>query len=461
MKSKCIIFIILLALVIMAIPFTSFAATNDISMVINGSKVVPDQKPFVDDGVTMVPLRFVGDPIGAALAWDNETKTATLAKGDLWVQITVGNKTALVNGVPKTMLKPAMANGGRIFMPMRFVSEGLGATVEWIKSPPTVNVAFSDMSVTPSFKFTGYYYTSGSYSEMQKNKDIFTDVIHFAYEVNEDGTIGAKSTLATDKFIPDGLNLAQSYGMKTLLLFTTKNRAASDAMLASPQLRSIAIKNIVSLVKSNGFHGVDLDFETVSTSRRDDFTAFVKELKTALGKSYIVSLSLMPRSSDSQTWLNGYDYAALAKYADQCIVMLYNQHYSSSAPGPVAGADWFEKTIKYLLQYIPAHKFHAGIGAYGYSWPVAGGNATSIRIATAHDLALNQGVFIKRDAISGVPWFQYTKKNGALYEVWFEDAVSLAQKAALARKYDLAGVAVWRMDFVPRDCWLAMKNITK
>ena len=60
--------------------------------------------------------------------------------------------------------------------------------------------------------------------------------------------------------------------------------------------------------------------------------------------------------------------------------MLYNQHYAGGTPGAVAGIDWMETTIQYLLQYIPEEKFYAGLGAYGYSWLVDGGGGTSIHI---------------------------------------------------------------------------------
>jgi len=201
-----------------------------------------------------------------------------------------------------------------------------------------------------------------------------------------------------------------------------------------------------------------LDFETVSTFSRVDYVSFVKELKAALGSSYTLSLSLMPKTNDKQTWLNGYDYASLAKYADRCVVMLYNEHYSGSQPGPVASTDWYEETIQYMLQYIPAEKFHAGLGSYGYSWPVAGGKGTAVRMTAAQQIAAQYGIIIQRDAASGVPWFRYTKEDGIEYIVWFEDSVSLAQKAAIAKKYDLAGIAVWRIDFMSGNDWQAIRN---
>ena len=210
------------------------------------------------------------------------------------------------------------------------------------------------------------------------------------------------------------------------------------------------------MLKEDGYCGVDLDFESVSPASRDNFTAFVKELDQAFGSKYTLSLSLRPKSNDSQTWLDGYDYASLSKYADKMIVMLYNQHYAGGTPGAVAGIDWMETTIQYLLQYIPEEKFYAGLGAYGYSWLVDGGGGTSIHITRAYELAEKYGSVIQRDETTGVPWFYYVNDLGESRVLWFEDAYSMGQKAALVKEYGLAGVAVWRMGIVPDDVWEAV-----
>jgi|GEM_PF-1122390 len=456
-KRKVLLPAILAAVFLISAPLAALAAdTSDITMKINGRRATPDVAPFVyNGGYTMVPLRFASTPLDATLLWDNTTKTATLTREDLTITLVIGNDQAIVNNEAVTMAVPAMSKEGRTFVPLRFVAENMGAVVQWLPAEKMITIDFPN---APSeMKITGYYYDYRSLDMLEQHMDTFDDVIHFGYRILADGSISEKNYFDLDLFESDAYDLIKENGITPLLLVTGFDRTISDTVLASADLRTALVNNICALVEEKGMAGVDLDFEAVSVSQRDNFTALVHELKTTLGDDYTVSLSLMPRSNDRQTWLDGYDYAALSAEADQLIIMLYNQHYSGGSPGPVAGADWTETTIEYLLQFIPAEKFHAGLGAYGYVWP-ENQKGSSVYIDGAIETATTMGATIQRDEASGVPWFTYVGTDGVIRQLWFEDAQSLAQKAALAKEYGLAGIAVWRMGIIPYDVWIAIVN---
>lgn len=457
MKKVLVVLLMSLVMLMGAIPGAA-AAVGPITIEVNGSVVKPDAEPYVVDGVTMVPLRFVSEPIGAAITWDQAAKTAGVYRGDLQVEVVLGNRTAQVNGAPMEMLRPADSRDGRIFVPLRFIAEGLGAQVNWLSKTATVTVDFPGMA--RGMKVSGYYYDYHSLDMLKAHTGTFSDLVHFAYRLTGDGTIADKDNFYLDKFENEGQAYAQANGLRTLMLVTAFDRAIADQVLSSPELRAAAVADICRLVEEKGHHGVDLDFEAVSPARREDYPAFVRELKAALGPEYVVSISVTCRNNDAQTWKDGYDYAALAEAADQMLVMFYDQHYGGGSPGPIAGANWMEESILYLLDYIPKDKFHAGLGAYGRNW-IIGGSGSSTYIDNAFNLAASKGVTVERDAASGVPWFKYTDDEGQERVVWFEDAQSMAQKAALAKKYNLAGIAVWRMGIVPDDVWLAIVNAVK
>jgi len=446
---------LLAAIILVMSPIAAYAAdASEITMKINGRRATPDVAPFIyGGGYTMVPLRFASTPLDATLLWDNTTKTATLIREDLSVTLIIGNDQATVNGGPVTMTVPAMAKDGRTFVPLRFVAENMGAVVQWLSTQKLITIDFPNAPT--EMKISGYYYDYRSLDMLEQHIDTFDDVIHFGYRILANGSIAQKDYFAKDLFESQAYDLLIENGITPLLLITAFDRTISDTVLASADLRTALVNNICDLVMEKGMAGVDLDFEVVSASQRDNFTALVQELKTALGKNYTVSLSLPPRSNDRQTWLDGYDYAALAAEADQLIIMFYNQHYSGGSPGPVAGADWMKTTLEYLLQYIPVEKYHAGLGAYGYVWP-ENQKGSSVYIAGAIETASTMGVTIQRDEASGVPWFTYAGTDGVTRQLWFEDAQSLAQKAALAKEYGLAGIAVWRMGIIPYDVWLAI-----
>lgn len=129
---------------------------------VDGKLLQTDVPAFVYQSRTMVPIRFIGDALGADVSWNQDTLQATITTPDKTIVLTIGSSTALVNGepvelydgVPATM---AVLNGStRTVVPVRFVSEQLGATVDWdqqqyrvlITSPKTEVPAAPDYTVS-------------------------------------------------------------------------------------------------------------------------------------------------------------------------------------------------------------------------------------------------------------------------------------------------------------------------
>ncbi|HOM02359.1 MAG TPA: stalk domain-containing protein [Acetivibrio sp.] len=92
----------------------------------------PDAKPFIDENNrTQVPVRFVSEALGAEVEWDATAKAVKISKENETVIIKIGEKAIDINGVRKEMDTAAIIKNGRTFVPLRFVSEAFGASVEW------------------------------------------------------------------------------------------------------------------------------------------------------------------------------------------------------------------------------------------------------------------------------------------------------------------------------------------
>ena len=102
----------------------------------NGELIVMDVSPTIIESRTMLPIRFAATPLGADVAWDNETRKVTVSLGETKMELWIGQSNALVNGktVPidpdNVNVKPLIING-RTMLPLRFVTETLGCDVQW------------------------------------------------------------------------------------------------------------------------------------------------------------------------------------------------------------------------------------------------------------------------------------------------------------------------------------------
>ncbi|NLO89057.1 MAG: copper amine oxidase N-terminal domain-containing protein [Clostridia bacterium] len=96
--------------------------------------------PMLRDGYTMLPLRFIGEALGATFDYNDQTKTVTFKKGSRTVILKIGSRTAEVDGKEVTLEAPAVSQSGRTLVPLRFVGEALGAKVDWDGSTKTVTI---------------------------------------------------------------------------------------------------------------------------------------------------------------------------------------------------------------------------------------------------------------------------------------------------------------------------------
>lgn len=150
MKKLCFLFMLILG--VMTLSVCSAFAANDISVNVNGSAIAfPDAKPFIDaNGRTLIPVRFVSEALGADVLWNGELKEVQISLGTTIITMRIGNKTITVNGVEKQMdTEPTIAMD-RTCVPVRFVAEGLGAEVIWNGETRTIDINMAPVSNGPN-----------------------------------------------------------------------------------------------------------------------------------------------------------------------------------------------------------------------------------------------------------------------------------------------------------------------
>jgi spore germination protein YaaH len=210
---------------------------------------------------------------------------------------------------------------------------------------------------------------------------------------------------------------------------------ALAATLADPAKRDSLAASITAEAQAGGWQGVNIDFESLPGTSRDDLTAFMQVL---YGKMHPLGLEV---SQDIGVEDDVYDQAALASANDFLVPMFYDQHWGDgNYPGPVAAQPWFLADLKSLLRNVPAGKVVVGMGNYGYNYKRGPGNAPNIYFPDAIALAKKTKKTIKLDSASLNPTFAYGS-----HRVWFLDAVTAFNEISAASKYGVSGYAVWKL----------------
>ncbi|MDK2888480.1 MAG: hypothetical protein PWP72_1358 [Thermoanaerobacter sp.] len=111
---------------------------HQVPVYLNGERLFFDVPPLMDNGRTLVPMRRIFEALGAEVSWNEETRTVTATRGERTVSLALGQKEAVVNGKTLPLDAPARAVEGRTMVPLRFVGEALGAAVTWQGNPPAV-----------------------------------------------------------------------------------------------------------------------------------------------------------------------------------------------------------------------------------------------------------------------------------------------------------------------------------
>lgn len=123
-------------------------AQEELKVLINNTKVeFPDEKPFIDkdSGRTLVPIRFIAETLGSEVDWMGESGLVIIKKGNTRIVLKVGENWAVINisGISDTRREfdtKAVIKNGRVFVPLRFISETLNAKVEWNSDTSTVSI---------------------------------------------------------------------------------------------------------------------------------------------------------------------------------------------------------------------------------------------------------------------------------------------------------------------------------
>jgi len=120
---------------------------GNLNMYINDNPQQIDVPPTIVEGITLLPIRWVAEPLGAEVGWDGDEKKVTVTLKNTTIELWIGKNIAKVNGVdtpidPDNPKVVPMIISGRTMLPVRFVAENLGCKVDWDQDTKTVTITY-------------------------------------------------------------------------------------------------------------------------------------------------------------------------------------------------------------------------------------------------------------------------------------------------------------------------------
>lgn len=192
-----------------------------------------------------------------------------------------------------------------------------------------------------------------------KGDEPVTDICYFSCGILKNGRI---NTNVNPPVLPDlnGKKRRIHMVISDLEGYQLMNRALNP----ENGIRDLLVADILEVSKK--FDGVQIDFEAISKKDAAVFHEFLRMIKSGLEPGKIFSIALPSRVSAVEG--DAFDYSIISGIVDRVYIMAYDQHWSTSNPGPVASLEWCKAIIDFAKDIVPAEKLIMGIPLYGREW---------------------------------------------------------------------------------------------
>ena len=314
-----------------------------------------------------------------------------------------------------------------IFLFLAFLASGLRLSAQ--------TGALSDAGQNPgetsslSFKEIWGYVMIGEESSLSADYPI-TDVGYF---------VSAVSNFSDFVSVPKRSEKFPDFKGRIHLTSSVDSRAQTHLLL-DPKLplRNKIIRQLVAEAKD--YDGVQIDWELVAKEDDRNFRDFLRLLKKKLkGKTLSVAIPARVRTLER----DAYDYAELAKIVDKIIIMAYDEHWSTSAPGPVASRAWCARVADYAKSVIPGEKLVMGCPFYSRAWTDLRWSSQAYRMHRIDDITKANKVSNFKKSADGDLSFTYDIKTRVT--VFYDTVESSVARCRSYRDNGISRLAFWRV----------------
>jgi spore germination protein YaaH len=310
-------------------------------------------------------------------------------------------------------------------------------------SPLVTTDRIAEESAKPIFKEIWAYLMRGEEKELTGTEPI-THICYFGASLTKEGRI--TETVARPTVTLKGGLTPQIH----LVIAELSNDSLMHFSLRPEYgVRPLLIEDICRVAE--GFDGVQIDFESVSPDDADCFSDFLKELRGKLPVGKMLSIAVPART---QPIPGAYDYSRIAPIVDRMIIMAYDEHWSTSSPGPVASLPWCSQVVDYSKSTIDNDKIVMGVPLYGRAWQDKK-LARALRFKSVQDIVAEKKSTSSYASELGA-YFEYSEN--VVVKVFYDDDRSIMEKLQLYRARDINSVSFWRVGQGPPELWDNIEN---
>ena len=260
------------------------------------------------------------------------------------------------------------------------------------------------------------------------------------------------------------VNWAHGNGYQVWPMFTNSNMSETSKMLSDYKSRENVINQIIKYIKQYNLDGINIDFEGMYETDKDNFSRFLIEIRPRLNEIGAVLSVDVTAPDGAPEWSLCYDRYTIGKVADYVMFMAYDQYgVSATKAGTTAGHNWVEANVKKFLgqEEVKAEKIILGIPFYTRVWKEINGNVISsvVNIGNVNNVIPSNATKTWDEDLQ--QYYVEYKKGGATYKIWVEDEKSIEAKLDLVSKYNLGGAAYWEYDRATNSIWNLIESKIK
>lgn len=252
----------------------------------------------------------------------------------------------------------------------------------------------------------------------------------------------------------DTLARARPSGMRLMAIVTNAvggrfHAAGVRGLAADSVALGRAAGDVARRLTSSGYRGAVIDLEGFTAADRDLVTAAVRAIADSARRHGVSPVAVAVPAVDT-TVFRGRD---LVPSADYLLVMLYDQHWTTSPPGPLAAPDWVSSATKLRVAEVGAAHIVAALPLYGYRWPTTG-PAAALTFADAQRDAAAAGVQLQRDSATST----LRATSAGAWDLWISDAGLVQALIREVRSQGVNTIALWRLGQEDPGVWSVLSR---